>query len=283
MGALIGVAETYLFDDSGHCWRLIDPGLRRLFSTDLPLPELRDFVLRNLGFVEARRWRGRLVVTLRRKIASEVAMAALMYWLHDEQWRGRIVLRLIGSSPADEIVASPAALARRLRILTAADAMDEQCRFKRRPLSETRAENAKPIKRLIELWRSSPVRSQAEVAEYCNAWFNGRFTIVHQTVPGDFVIDQTGSGYCCYDPSYLKTSPGTRLIDEPDCLYGHWVSNAYREVVSVGTPQCDDVAARIEPPRRPALHVEYRRIIAPFAASGSGRFLVSASVLRHPA
>jgi hypothetical protein len=283
MDGLVGVAESYLFDDSGRCWRLIDPGLRRSLRTDLPLPELRDFAIRNLGFVEARCWRGRLVITFRRKIASEIALAALMYWLDDEQWQGSLVLRLIGSSTVDEIIASPAALARRLRTMTVADALDEQSRFKRWPLAAAQAEREKPIGRLLELWRSSPVRSQAEVAAFCRAWFHGRFTIVHQTEMGEFVIDETGSGYRCYDRSYVTHSAGSRLIDEPDCLYGHWVSGTYREVALVATPQCDDVAARIEPPRRQAIEVEYRRIIAPFVTSDAGHFLVSASVLRDSA
>jgi hypothetical protein len=283
VAGLVGVAETYLFDDSGRCWRLIDPGLRRSLRTDLPLSELRDFVLRNLGFVEARRWGRRLVVTFRRRIVSQTALGALMYWLYDEHWQGYIVLRLMGSATADEIIASPAALANRLRAIIVANSLDEQSRFKCWPLGETEAERTKPIKRLLELWRSSPMRSPAEIAAYCKAWFDGRFTIVHQNATSELVIDETGPGYRCYDLWYVKSSAGTRLVDEPDYLYGHWVSSTYREVALVGAPQCDDVAARIEPPRRPTIEVDYRRIIVPFWTSGSGHFLVSASVLRRSA
>jgi hypothetical protein len=125
------------------------------------------------------------------------------------------------------------------------------------------------------------VRSRTEVAEFCRAWFHERFTIVHQTVDGEFVIDQTGTGYCCYDRSYVRNSAGTLLIDEPDCVYGHWVSNAYREVASVGTPQCDEVSARIKRPRRQEIEVEYRRVIVPFVTSDSGDFMVSASLLQR--
>ena len=275
--------ECWLIDETGRTWGASDPALRRSLQTDISAEQLRDFALGKMGFVEVRRRASRIVVTLEPRKASSSAMIGLLYWLHDAKWVGRLGLQVFGSDHDAELVPNIATLGARLEILCQPGWMLERARFQSVavPMEEIAADDS--IRALFELWRGSAVRSQADVAAYCDRHFHGRYTLVRPLNNGEFIVDGMGRGYYCYDRSYVTSSAGTLLIDEPDHAYGMWVSEAYRSVALNHAPDCSDIAANIRPPRAAEMNLRYRRLVIPFNDPLSGQYLVSASVLRHAA
>ena len=277
------IAECWLIDEAGRAWGAADPALRRSLQTDVSTDQLRDFTLGKMGFVEIRRRGPRIVVTLDPKRVSSSAVVGLLYWLHDAHWVGRLALQVFGSDHDAELVPNIAAFGARLEVLSQCGRDNERTRFQCVPVSTDEVTDDCRIGTLFELWRSSAIRSRSEIAAFCARHFDGRYTLVRPLSNGEFVVDEMGRGYVCYDRSYVAKAAGTLLIDEPDYAYGMWVSEAYRSVALSRAPDFSDVAANIRSPHAADVSVQYRRLVIPFTDPEFGDYIVSASVLRHAA
>jgi hypothetical protein len=275
--------ECWMIDESGRVWGGTDPALWRSLQTDIRVDQLRDFTLGKMGFIEIRRRRQRIVVTLNPQKVSPLAVVGLLYWLHDAKWVGRLALQVFGSEHAAELVPNIAAFGARLEALGQPSRADDVTRFRCTAVPNSELVADATIKAMFELWRASPVRPRAEIAAYCSRHFEGRYTLVRQQSNGEFLVDRMGAGYRCYDRSYVAKAAGTLLIDEPDYVYGMWVSEAYRSVALNRAPDCSDIVASIRPPLTEEVNVRYRRLVVPFTDPLSGEYLVSASILRDAA
>ena len=75
--------QTLLFDDRGELWDAKSRTLAESLQASLSGEDLLSYVVRNLGFIAIADNNGSLRLRLRPAVVSQMALGALLYWLHD--------------------------------------------------------------------------------------------------------------------------------------------------------------------------------------------------------
>ena len=109
--------EWLLFDDRGATWPTHSIELQRRPSWAHQDADLVTGLIRRLGFVGGRRVGDNVAVRLHSQTVSQVALAAVFYWLADLDPR-RVLIDLVGEGRPAEVCTSAAAAIARLIAIT---------------------------------------------------------------------------------------------------------------------------------------------------------------------
>lgn len=269
--------SCYVFDDEGTIWHCEEDGWRQRIGNDICEGKLRFESVASFGYIEASIIRNAIRVKLCPRVVSQVALAALYYWLADNNFSSGII-SVLESDWSDRIIRGRKQFFRMLGDITNGAFSDDKERFLSADLRLEQMEPTSPHGQLYALWEQGALSDAGEVSEICGALFGGRYTITEVVASDRLVIRKTGSGYQTYTASYLEHSCGLRLEDDPDFVYGCWVARAHRKVFASKKPVYQDIDALIRKPGQGVVRVRYRRIILPFSEPDGGEFLVSASI-----
>jgi hypothetical protein len=234
-------------------------------------------VIKNLGFIGAKRWRGSAIVTFRPRTVSPIAFASLLYWLGDNP-PARVCLAILGDRPRHEMHGSVKQLRIRMGQLIEQQ-QGQQPLFVARSRSLAAVSPHSPFRWLLTNWERSNKRlSWQSLSEQADHSFDGRFCVLR---PGkehsEFVIERLGSGLRIPDHEWRASARGTRLADMPDRSYGRWLSEAFFSLLHWGRPQLHDISAKIYWPQSGRIHCEYRRLFLPCIDADGRPWLLSVS------
>jgi hypothetical protein len=74
-----------LFDDVGGRWRAGSRALARVLKSSIRGDDLVRYAVVNIGFIAAEARGTSVRVRIRPAVASTVALAGLLYWMHDQR------------------------------------------------------------------------------------------------------------------------------------------------------------------------------------------------------
>lgn len=271
--------RSVLFDDRGdlrdaQCRRFVDE-----LQASIAGEQLVDYAVRNLGFVAAKELNGSLRVSLRPAVVSPIAFGALLYWLHDRQ-ADRVLISFFDREWSHEMLPSLQEAVRRLlaRVDPGVGARDGDFLQKLLPLEHLPPSS--PLDGLLAMWRQSAGKFDRERLEpLLGRALNGRFVLVEASPERPYmVIKDVGGGLTKPAEYWLTRSIGHRVEDQPDYDYGKWVAKYYQQVVAAREPSLSDVDAVITWPQQSRRSFRYRRLVIPFAGTGSSTMLLCASI-----
>lgn len=269
-----------IIDADGAFWRATDVRLEHKLGTDLPLDDLCEYAVRNLGYIAVQASERVPRIRLRPAIVEPSALVGLFYWLADGAYT-RAAISWLDKTWSDEIVPGSANIRRRLGQLCDRSRPASRQRLLSRTLPPSALQRGTPLHAAYCDWKvSKDIPDLNAAAERFDRLFSGRFTMTAPSSDGgELIIRKVGSGYKSYDARYLRHAVGTRFEDVPDVRYGQWVAEAHRDVYLTSRPWCGEVDAVIDRPRQGVHRVRYRRLILPFSRPRGERLLVTASSL----
>jgi len=267
--------EWLLFDDRGATWDARSVELRRRLSCPHYGGGLAADLVRNVGFVAGRSLGSDATVRLHPRVVSEVALAAVFYWLADHNPR-RVLIDFEGENRPAEICTSAAAAIARLIELT------QQRGFSRniaeRPCSLDQLSTGSPLRGLLEIWARNEGRfNEPALVKCASRQLLRRFLVVRQSASGRLLFDTIGDGLHVPDKSWFTSAIGHPIEDQPDTQYWLWVAKSHRATLRLNCPVLTDIDASIYWPSRGRVRRRYRRLLLPCTARDGTRFLFSAN------
>lgn len=83
-----------------------------------------------------------------------------------------------------------------------------------------------------------------------------------------------------YRPCHRLQMLGRDIQDQPDSLYGEFLSQPYRDLATGEEPSLELVEAVISPPGAPTVRSRYERLMLPWESSGGERWITTSAVPR---
>jgi hypothetical protein len=93
------------------------------------------------------------------------------------------------------------------------------------------------------------------------------------------VFSEFGGGIFANYEVWRSCAVGAPIQEQPDRLYGRWVSDAYKEALQSRGPCLDQVDAIVCWPREGRLRMRYQRLIVPIKVSDQEVHLLGGSVV----
>lgn len=267
--------RRWMFDDGGDVWLARREAFAHKLGSHMPVEQLHDYAIANLGFISWEDGQTWSHIRLRKSKVSPVALTSLLYALSDRPV-GRVVLSVLSVDWEHEIFGDSGKLRARLNEMSVDIFEEDSNRFLSKALKREDLGSREPQAVLHRLWESRKFTAQT-MAEACTDVFNGRFTIARVLPTSEMLIEHIGNGYRIYNDNYVDRARGTRHQDEPDSVYGQWVTQTHKDVIRTGKPLLEDVDAKIGASREARRRVRYRRIVLPFTGPSGDSFLVTAS------
>jgi hypothetical protein len=263
------MCETVLIDEVGRAWPAQAQGLRKRLHATATDIDFSDYAIRNLGFVEiVGSEEASCRVRLRPETVGEAALGATLQLLsdigaervivshHGAEWRHDFYRS--GREARDAIT----------RLVLSALTGHAGC-YRRVPVSPDELPSGNPLPEMIDLWRArSGVLDRGELEEIVRTRLADRFVLVRWSRDGDgLVLEKVGSGLPEIARVWLERAIGYRVEDQPDCLYGRWVAEAYRDARLGDRPLLETIVANIRWPRSGRRTHSYWRLILPFRSA----------------
>ena len=267
--------RRWIFDDEGGFWPVARSDFRLFYARHMPVEQFHEFAIINLGFASWEEDGSWTHIRLRKNKVSPVALTSLLYRLTDRPM-GRAALSVFDTQWSHRIFGDAEALLAHIKELSV-DVFDEDNhRFLSEAVDMDSLDPADPQAMLYRYWKAQTFEAH-NVADLCNDLFGGRFTIARVQPNSEMVIEHIGNGYNVYNDKYVEHARGTRHQDEPDTVYGQWVSRTHNKALSTGNLLLEDVDAMIGVSRNTRRRACYRRIVLPFTTSMGNPYLVTAS------
>ena len=269
-----------VFDDRGEVWDGNSPELADGLNASIGGEALTGYAIRNLGFIAANVINESVRIRLRPAVVSQVALSALLYWLHDQPFH-RVLLSFLDHDWSHELVRSRQDAAGRLLGRVKMNLEDRRGDFlnKERPLQALA--QASPLRALLNAWSDCNGKYDRErLATLLDTAVNGRFVLVeaNKASPSLYIKD-VGSGFTAVGKYWLSRSIGLRVEDQPDYAYGKWIAEHYRHVLATGEPSLEEVDAVITWPENPRRSYRYRRLVVPFDGGPNSTMLLGATLV----
>ncbi|MEM7405306.1 MAG: hypothetical protein AAF458_08430 [Pseudomonadota bacterium] len=271
--------RRWMFDDEGEFWPIVRSDFRLFYASHMPVEQFHDFAVINLGFVSWEQSGDWTHIRLRQSKVSPVALTSLLYKLTDQPI-GRAALSVYDSQWNHQIFGDAHSLLTHIEQLSVDIFDEDNQRFLWETVDFDSLDPTDPQVMLYRYWKTQNFQAH-NMAELCADLFNGRFTIARVQPNDEMVIEHIGNGYKVYNDKYVAHARGTRHQDEPDTVYGQWVTRTHKQVLRTGVPLLEDVDAMIGASRSIRRRACYRRIVLPFTCPLGNPYLVTAST-NHP-
>lgn len=275
--------SSYLITDTGDVRRADSPSLRVELGCENADFDFNAYAIRNLGFIEYRRFGTACRMRLRPRVANEAAVSAACFLLADTG-PDRVALSYVGNPDEDELIPDWRLAVERLTQRVAKEQVGAPEALLRRTLDVDSMPQDDPLARLLAVWRSGGLRLDGPPVDTFHATlgtigapFVKRHILVEPDVDrrGTPLILSVGNGFPSTDVSILREAP--RMSNHIDYAYGIWTEGFYRDLFADPKVSYDEVDAYIglaDHRRR----TTYRRLILPLAAPGGSRRLLGVSV-----
>jgi hypothetical protein len=272
--------QTLLFDDRGELWDAKSRTLAESLQASLSGEDLLSYVVRNLGFIAIADNNGSLRLRLRPAVVSQMALGALLYWLHDRVVE-RALISFLDGEWTHELVASRDDAVRRLLARVKVNLEDRRGDFLNQPRPLHALQPSSPLRGLLEAWANCEGKYDSErLHPVIQKSVNGRFVLVEASPSSaDLFIKDVGGGLGDFGKYWLSRTIGLRVEDQPDYAYGKWVAGPYRQVLSTGEPSLEDVDAVITWPQQPRISYRYRRLVVPFNGTRDSMLLLGVTLV----
>jgi hypothetical protein len=272
--------QTLLFDDRGELWDAKSRKLAETLQASLSGEDLLSYVVRNLGFIAITDNNGSLRLRLRPAVVSQMALSALLYWMHDRVVE-RVLLSFLEGEWSHELVRTREDAVRRLLARVKVNLEDRRGDFLNQPRPLHALQTSNPLRGLLEAWADCDGKYDRErLYPVIQKSVNGRFVLVEASPrSADLFIKDVGGGLGDFGKYWLSRTIGLRVEDQPDYAYGKWVAGPYRQVLSTREPSLEDVDAVITWPQQPRISYRYRRLVLPFNGTRDSMLLLGVTLV----
>lgn len=271
--------SSYLITDSGDVRSADSPSLRAELGCENADFDFNAYAVRNLGFIEYKRFGSACRLRLRPRVANEAAVSAACFLVADST-PDRVALSFVGNPDEDELVPDYRLALERMTQRVAKEQAGAPEALLRRTLDVEAMQRNDPLARLLAVWRAGGLRLDGS-ADALPAALDGPLVRRHILVEPDVdrrgtpLILSVGNGFPTTDVSILRQAP--RMSNHIDYAYGIWTEGFYRDLFADPKVSYDEVDAYIglaDHRRR----TTYRRLILPLDAPGGRRRLLGVSV-----
>ena len=246
-----------MIDRRGQAWPDGSPQLREQLSNIVSSDLLRDFAVRNMGYVAVRATSSGVIVKINPALTTKAALISTLSLarLRSSSRAALAVFEGTGWKQHELLIGYGALSARLSREIGTAQSEEE---LARRPLS--RGDLVAPLRGILEQWAAA-VTGQADVQAFLSRVASSRFVFAE-------VDETTGEVFLngvARDLTIAQFFPKgeRRLLQEhPDVRYTQWIRRHYFEALLSGAPVFDEIDASIHLPDGQRRHV-YTRLLLP--------------------
>lgn len=265
--------SRWLFDDYGNMLMSGSTEVACGLGLTSKSATAEEYAVENVGYVAVSRHKSTIHVRYRPAVVSERAIAALFYWLGDQDASPVAISWFDTIWRIERAKTIPAAISfmsytLELRQFHSENAAGNRIAVRFSSKAERRWLSARPV--LLAL-AADPASEPAFHAEL-DRLFAGRWSILGvDTASDDVTIRRQGSGYPPLDPAFRVNggSDGYRLDQITDQNYADWVAATALETAILGRPRFEDVDAIVDWPRFGDMRTRYWRFVIPLATAGS--------------
>ncbi len=240
----------------------------------------KRYAVVNLGWISINVQPKAIHIELRVASVSPVSLAALIFWLSELEAH-RTVLTIHREKETYELFANHHALRDRLVGILREVEMRGHDRFERHTIGWNNKSQISSFERLNKMWKDglrdafTAFHSPAFIAS-----LGERHILVHASDNlSTLTVCKVSQGYHSFDQIRLTGAQNLRIEDQYDVRYGWWIAEAYREVLKKGNPTIDKVSAAMARPQRPAVDLNYYRLMLPLSGSRGEQMLISTTII----
>jgi hypothetical protein len=273
---LFVMAPDYIADHDGLVRAINSPRIRADLGSSLPVEDLADFAVRNLGYIGLRASPRSVRIWMRPKSVKPKSLLGAMQWLEGQAGK-RVVLSCYEERWNDRVFGDS--------ISAIQGIVNEVLPANPRSRDFVRKDRVNPeycpegLQVLLALWRASPQRyDEATLFPILKQWLHDRYIVVRVN-EGRHLVHDAGSGMPMLSPAWRRVSVGQRFEDLHDYEFGRWSVQAYQRAAEQAAPVLEDLDVIINLPGRPRTRVTYTRVILPFETDKGSRLLLGASLI----
>lgn len=270
--------KSWLIDDAGDTFAANSAAISSRLGVKATAATA-SYAVENIGWISVVSRPAGIHVRLRPSIVSEIAIAALFYWLCDRPSSRMSISWLENDAWSMEHAGNTAAAIAFLSLM-----LERGPRTAVPSASIVRhATSAKARRRWSEVGDVVSGCAQggvisARLRDVLDRAFAGRWFINNvSAVGGDILVEARGDGYPPLDPAFTSRADRFTLDVIGDPVYRRWVDQSLRAVAKSGRPSFDDVDAVIDWPRIGPLRTRYWRVLVPLWRRTDNVFVLAAS------
>ncbi len=267
------MTASFYIDDQGEAMLDHPTVLSDRLSTCRGGPDLKRFLIENMGYMHIGLQAGRVKARFCRDTVTEKAISGLLYWAHDAAWTAFCV-----EHPDDCAVAPLIRSTRELvsYLYSCGSRSEIQVPFKRRSIALARSPFEMQADAGIEIARSV---AQFEVRHHLlDRLFQGRYSLMSiDREVGDFRIEHLGTGYAMFGGDFRDAMTGRLVRETPDEQFANWSADVFAEYRMRSVSGVEEVDAAVTWPGRPPMRYRYKRLLAPVGLSDGSQKLLCAA------
>jgi hypothetical protein len=266
---------AWLVDENGVFWMENSIELRRhLFCVHYP-GDLATDIIRNLGYIGVRRSTNGVTFRLHTTNMSDVAVAALLYWIVDTEIETAVFNCVDHKHPLETVLGTT-------RIIDRLCELSSRASLNRRVFASHvdigKIHASSELKQLSAFWcERQGVCTHDQIEDIASRTTSGRFIRIGLSPGHHFVAQSVGPGLQIPDPGYAESLLGRPIGERGDLIYFNWVISNYENTWRSGRPDLADIRATVQWPTIGTVHNHYERLLLPCINSNGERYLFSAA------
>jgi hypothetical protein len=269
-----------LIDDQGQVWDGSSRQLRHAYDSPYSGGEFSDYAVVNLGFIATNVYGQSAQIRLRPSFTADAAFDSLYRWLLSRRF-DRVVITWLGDTWQNEMLRSNQQALVRLDDLIEMAKRNRPEEFLSRPLEGPSPHDPQSMQNLFKEWpRLAANLDEQAMRRLLEPLFGPRYVVVKgQKDAQNLVFSEFGGGIFSNYEVWRSCAVGAPIQEQPDRLYGRWVSNAYAEAINANAPRLDQVDAIVRWPHEGRLRMRYQRLIVPIKNADGEVHLLGGSLV----
>jgi len=269
-----------LVDDQGEIWRGDSRQLRAAFDSPYSGGEFIEYAVKNLGFIAINVFGASCQARLRPDLVTERAALSLLEWITTTRL-DRMVVSAFDKEWSNELLRMTDVPNRLAQMLTHSGRARPDD-FLSRTLDTSSIGNRPLLRDLIHAWPHIVGQYEFDaLITLLRGVFKNRLVVVKRpTETPRLLFHEVGEGllYSAYD-TWRACAIGAPVEEQPDRNFGRWVSRIYEEASTESSPRIEAVDAIMRWPHAGRSRHRYKRLIFPFTASDTPRFLIGGTIV----
>lgn len=273
--------KTVIIDDEGEDWTSM-PDFARYLGVQLQTVTLDEFVLKNMGFIRVTVADHSLIVDFWPRRVRPIALARLLYLLHDEN-ADRVAINARDHVAPQYLVVDKDLALTKLADLCEAHQAERSSDFLFARCDASSVSDAHPFAKAVSFWRSrlGGAASTEDVLRL-KALVHQRYVMVQGDRGDRLELIECGAGRSKATRYWISQALGSSPQDLADTAYGSWVAASYRQTMLGAWPTLQQVDCIVEWPGEGRSRLTYDRLMLPLGGrTGQCSTLLVAS-LRNP-
>lgn len=254
--------------------------MRRSYGSPYSGGEFSDYAVMNLGFIATNVYGRSAQIRLRPSFAADPAIDTAYRWLLGQQF-DRVVLSWHGDEWTNEMLRSCKEALERLDVLLDDARRTPPAHFLSRPVKEASPKDAANLRGLMDRW-AQLYHSHDEVAlkEMLQSVLGSRYVVVRADNTSPHLrFAEFGDGLYANCDTWRSCAVGAPIQEQPDRMYGQWVSAAYKDAMRDRQPRVEQIDAFVRWPQEGRIRMRYQRLILPLRINERESYLLGASLI----